>query len=96
MSSAKRDQNRENDLVIERCISSHVPICVNGRMLFASSKEDIDKFPIPFGYERCVRVDEGDLFGTLGLNTLKARRDHQALGAWSASVVVQVPGLRRA
>ncbi len=64
----QRDPKLEEGLLRDHCMSSHVPIMVNGQNV---SSNRLEKYPLPFGYRNCLRFDEGDLYGTIGQNSLE-------------------------
>ncbi|MCX4240334.1 hypothetical protein [Paraliomyxa miuraensis] len=55
---------RELDAIEERCLASPIPIIVNGTPLFGYSSQ---RTPGLFGYRAVVAIDEGDLYGALGI-----------------------------
>lgn len=56
--------NYELPIVETRCLAAPVPIMFNGTSLFGYSTRRI---PGLFGYARSIAVDEGELYGALGL-----------------------------
>lgn len=55
---------RELDAIEERCLASPIPIIVNGTPMFGYSSQ---RTPGLFGYRAVVAIDEGDLYGALGV-----------------------------
>ncbi|HWB81487.1 MAG TPA: hypothetical protein VG755_41280, partial [Nannocystaceae bacterium] len=56
---------REAMRLEERCLSTPIPIVVNGVPLFGFSSQ---RTPALFGFRKVVSFDEGDLYGTIGID----------------------------
>lgn len=54
----------ETRAIEERCLCAPVPILVNDRAPFGYSTL---RTPSIYGYERVISIDEGDLYGTIGI-----------------------------
>ncbi len=63
----KRSRNimRERDILEERCRAAPVPILYNSDSMFGHSSQRIPSLP---GVARRVSFDEGDLYGTIGVD----------------------------
>jgi len=63
----KRSRNimRERDILEERCRAAPVPILYNSESMFGHSSQRIPSLP---GVARRVSFDEGDLYGTIGID----------------------------
>ncbi|GEM_PF-870739 len=57
---------REFGTVETRCLAAPVPLMFNGQPVFGWSRQRI---PNLFGYNKTLSFDEGDLYGTLGLDS---------------------------
>lgn len=57
----------ERSIIEQRCLTAPVPILFNQEPIFGHATVRI---PPAFGYRRSLAVDEGDLFGCLGLDPL--------------------------
>ncbi|NVB40748.1 hypothetical protein G6O69_23110 [Pseudenhygromyxa sp. WMMC2535] len=55
----------EYGVIEQRCLTAPVPVMFNGTPLFGWSKQRV---PGLFGYQKVRSFDEGDLYGTIGLN----------------------------
>lgn len=49
--------------ILERCLATPVPVLVNNNPVFGYSSV---RHPSLYGYDRVIKIDEGDLYGTLG------------------------------
>lgn len=49
--------------ILDRCLAMPVPVLVNNDPVFGYSSV---RHPSLYGYERVIKIDEGDLYGTLG------------------------------
>lgn len=56
---------RELSVIEERCLTAPIPIIVNTDPIFGYTS---DRTPRLFGISRSVSFDEGELYGTIGLN----------------------------
>lgn len=56
---------RERGIIEERCLAAPIPIVVNHQPLFGFSSQRV---PGLFGYRNALAVDEGDLYGTIGID----------------------------
>jgi hypothetical protein len=82
------DGSREHGVIETRCLATPVPILFNGVPMFGLGKHRI---PGLFGFRNAMRVDEGDLYGAIGVG----RPIFQVLthGVWIQSFQHQViPG----
>ncbi len=79
------DGQDEQAVIEHRCICAPVPIIFNSEALFGHSTQRI---PRTFGYRRQIDFDEGDLFGSLGLQPLGGRPSFRLLtyGVWIESI----------
>lgn len=59
------DHPREAMRLEERCLSAPIPIVVNGVPLFGFSSQ---RTPALFGFRKVVSFDEGDLYGSIGID----------------------------
>ena len=57
----------ERSILEQRCLTAPVPIYFNQESIFGHSTVRI---PPAFGYRRSIAIDEGDLFGRLGLDPM--------------------------
>ncbi len=54
----------ETRAIEERCLTLPIPIIVNDRSVFGFSSV---RTPTLFGYDKVIAIDEGDLYGSIGL-----------------------------
>ncbi|EDM81629.1 hypothetical protein PPSIR1_21969 [Plesiocystis pacifica SIR-1] len=82
--SGNAEGNLEFRVAEQRCIAAPVPLVFNGQSLFGWSKQRV---PNLFGYKKVRSFDEGDLYGTLGLNPMGGVPSFQLLthGVWIQS-----------
>jgi len=81
----------ERAIIEHRCICAPVPIFFNNEALFGHSTQRI---PRTFGYRQQIDFDEGDLFGSLGLQPLGGSPSFRLLtyGVWIESIEHQLQG----
>lgn len=67
-----------------RCLAAPVPLVFNGQPLFGWARQRV---PNLFGYAKVTSVDEGDLYGTIGLNPSGGEPGFQIMthGVWVQS-----------
>ncbi|PRQ09363.1 hypothetical protein [Enhygromyxa salina] len=70
--------------VESRCLAAPVPLVFNGQPLFGWARQRV---PNLFGYKKVSSIDEGDLYGTIGLNPSGGEPGFQILthGVWVQS-----------
>jgi hypothetical protein len=71
-----RDPPRERGIIEEKCLAAPIPIIVNHESLFGYTSQ---RTPGLFGYRRALSFDEGDLYGTLGIDPSFGRASFQLL-----------------
>jgi hypothetical protein len=76
---------REAAALEERCLTAPVPIVVNDRPLFGVATRRIPLLP---GFHRTLAVDEGDLYGVIGVDPATGGAGFKLLtwGVWIQSV----------
>lgn len=83
--SKSDDDGRREYLTIEvRCLTAPVPVVFNGQPMFGWSSQRV---PNLYGYQKTRSFDEGDLYGTIGLNPTGGQPSFQVLthGVWVQS-----------
>ena len=85
LARAHRELGTIARVVEERCMLTPVPVVLNGESISGYSSER--SLPL-FGYHNRTPVDEGDLYGTLGLTTSDALRGIKLMvrGVWIETV----------
>ncbi len=78
------DGGLEHATVELRCLAAPVPVVFNGQPLFGWSRQRV---PNLYGYKRVRSFDEGDLYGTIGLEPVGGEPSFQLLthGVWVQS-----------
>lgn len=85
---------RETQVIENRCLSATIPIIVNNEPVFGYSTQRI---PQLFGYPRSIEIDEGDLYGSIGIATTAYSENFKMLtwGVWIESIKFDLlPGHR--
>lgn len=73
---------RERGVIEENCLAAPIPILVDHEPLFGFSSQ---RTPGLFGYEKVLSIDEGDLYGTIGMNPSFGTPSFQLL-TWGVAI----------
>ena len=89
---AVSDPPRERGVIEIRCLAAPIPIIVNHESLFGYSSQ---RMPGLFGYRKTLAIDEGDLYGTIGLEPRFGDPSFQLLTRGVAIATKEHPMLAR-
>ena len=93
-SSFSAELPKEFQIIEERCLAAPIPIVFGGRPLFGWSSQ---RCPALFGYKKVLAFDEGELYGTIGVDPTFSTPDFRLL-TWGVAIQSRahdlVPGRR--
>ncbi|MBK8263182.1 MAG: hypothetical protein IPK80_17800 [Nannocystis sp.] len=70
------DGDDERSIIEQRCLTAPVPILFNQSPVFGHARQRI---PTSFGYQRTMAIDEGDLYGSLGIEPMGGKPSFRLL-----------------